>query len=180
MTKTTTAALLWSGVLGASAIFGSYFFACVFPFAALATIAALTLDLRRAVALVGSVWTVNQFVGFVFRAYPHDVNTVAWGVAIGLAAFSALFAARSVLRGRTDIVSPHALVALLAAFVAYEGMLFVYALFAGGIETFSPAIVAMIALNDAAWFAGLAALNLVLTRAVPALFATRRTPIAAR
>ncbi|MES2289914.1 MAG: hypothetical protein V4530_09275 [Pseudomonadota bacterium] len=178
MTKqTATAALIWSAVLGASAIFGSYFFACVFPFAAIATIAALTLDLRRAAILVGTVFAVNQIVGFGFRNYPFDVSTIAWGVVIGVAAFASLFAARSVLRGRSDIVSPYALVALLAAFVVNQGVMFAYALFTTGIENFSPTIVATVGLNDAAWFAGLGALRLLMTRALPALFGTR-TPIA--
>ncbi len=174
MTKqTATAALIWSAILGASAIFGSYFFACVFPFAAMATIAALTLDMRRAAILVGAVFAVNQIVGFTLMHYPQDASTIAWGVVIGVAAFASLFAARSVLRGRTDIVSPYALVALLAAFVVNQGVMFTYALFTTGIENFSPKIVATVGLNDAAWFAGLCALRLVMTRALPALFDNR-------
>jgi hypothetical protein len=52
MTKPATlTAMIWTAILGIAAIFGSYFFACVFPFAAVATIAALTLDVRRGVAL---------------------------------------------------------------------------------------------------------------------------------
>ncbi|MEP6785913.1 MAG: hypothetical protein ABI898_09245 [Sphingomonadales bacterium] len=174
MTKqATTAALLWSAVLGASAIFGSYFFACVFPFAALSTIAALTLDIRRAAVLVGSVWAINQAVGFGFRDYPHDISTVAWGVVIGIGAFVALVAAKSVLRGRSELISPYAVVALLAAFVAYEGVLFAYALVSSGIENFSPTIVATVGLNDVLWFVGLGALHLVLTRTFPAVFGSR-------
>jgi hypothetical protein len=176
MTKqTATAALIWSAILGTCAIFGSYFFACVFPFAAIATIAALTLDKRRAAILVGAVFAVNQIVGFTLMHYPQDASTIAWGVVIGVAAFASLFAARSVLRGRSDIVSPYALVALLAAFVVNQGVMLAYALFTTGIENFSPTIVATVGLNDAAWFTGLCALRLVMTRALPALFGNRPT-----
>ena len=170
MTKTNTAALLWTAILGTSAIFGSYFFACVFPFAALATIAALTLDRKSGIMLVGSVWGVNQIVGFGFRGYPHTIDTVVWGGAIGIAAFAGLFAARLILRGDRNILSLRAVSAFVGAFVAYEAVLFAWALVAGGLETFSPAIVATIAFNDAVWFAGLGFAYLGLSRAMPRFF----------
>ena len=180
MTKqATTAALLWTATLGTAAIFGSYFFACVFPFVALATIAALTLDMRRAAVLVGAVWLTNQIVGFGFRNYPHTLDTLGWGIAIGVAAFAGLAAARAVIGKSPTLVSPRSLLALGAAFVAYEGTLFAWALVAGGLGTFSPRIVGLIALNDAVWFAGLVALRLVLTRSAPALFATKATALQA-
>lgn len=178
MTKqATTAALLWTATLGTAAIFGSYFFACVFPFVALATIAALTLDTRRAAALVGAVWLTNQIVGFGFRNYPHTLDTYGWGIAIGVAAFAGLAAARAIVGKSPSLLSPRALIALAAAFVAYEGILFAWALVVGGLETFSPRIVGLIALNDAVWFAGLLALRLLLTRSVPALFAPKAAPL---
>ena len=170
MTKTNTAALLWTAILATSAIFGSYFFACVFPFAALATIAALTLDRKSGIALVGSVWGVNQIVGFGFRDYPHTIDAAVWGVAIGIAAFAGLFAARHILRKDRNTLSLRAVGAFAGAFVAYEIVLFAWALVAGGVETFSPTIVATIALNDASWFAGLGVAHLALSRAMPRLF----------
>ena len=161
MTKlSSTGASVWTAILAATALFGSYAFACVFPFAAIATIAALTLDARRGVALVALVWAANQAVGFGLHAYPHDASTIGWGIAIGVGALGAYAAARSLV-GDTALLSVRALGGLLAALVAYEGLLFAYALVAGGTETFAPGIVARIALNDAAWFAGLAALRLL-------------------
>ena len=44
MTMTERPTLLWSAILGLTAIVGSYGFACVFPFAAIAALAAVTLD----------------------------------------------------------------------------------------------------------------------------------------
>lgn len=175
---TATATLVWTALLGATAVFGSYAFACVFPFAALATIAALTLDARRGAAVVGSVWLVNQIVGFGFRHYPHTLDTVMWGVAIGLGAAAALFAARAVISPSPRIGAPRAVVALAAAFISYEGVLFLYALYAGGLETFSPAIVSSIAVNDALWFAGLAMLRLALVRVLPTPFGLRTLRVA--
>lgn len=165
-----TAPLLWSTILGAASIFGSYAFACVFPFAALATIAALTLPMRKGVALVAAVWAVNQVVGFAFRGYPHEVDTVAWGVAIGGAAIAALIAAKVVLNGSRAVIAPRTAAALIAAFLSYEALLYAFALVDGGLDTFTPDIVAKIALNDLTWFASLAALRLALTRAAPNAF----------
>lgn len=51
----TAPGLVWATLLGAKTIVGSYGFACVFPFAAIAALAAATLDLRRAAMLVGAV-----------------------------------------------------------------------------------------------------------------------------
>ncbi|MEJ6676378.1 hypothetical protein, partial [Parasphingorhabdus sp.] len=49
-----------------------------------------------------------------------------------------------------------------AAFVAFETLLLVAALFLGGVQNFVPSIVWMIAQNDILWFAGLGLLYLVL------------------
>lgn len=168
MTKqATTAALIWTAILGATAIFGSYFFACVFPFAAVATIAALTLDLRRGVAVVAATWVANQIVGFAFMHFPQTFDTVALGISLGLGALAAYAVAYSVLR---HAKTPGRIVAALAgAFVAYQLVIYAGAIGFGGTENFSPSIIGGVAVNDAMWFAGLGALRLALTRAVPAL-----------
>ena len=168
MTKQAmTAATIWTAILGASAIFGSYFLACVFPFAAIATIAALMLDLRRGVALVAGTWLANQIVGFAFMHYPQTLETVALGISLGLGALAAFAVAYGVLRHGATAVRTGS--ALIGAFAAYQAVIFVGALGFGGAENFSPAIIGAVALNDAIWFAGLLALRLVLTRAVPRL-----------
>lgn len=172
MTKqTATAALIWTAILGTAAIFGSYFFACVFPFAAIATIAALTLDVRRGVALVVATWFANQVVGFSLMHYPQTLDTVALGVSLGLGALAAYAIAHAVLRGGATPVRTMA--ALAGAFVTYQLVIYLGALVFGGADNFSPSIIADVALNDTIWFAGLAALNIALTRAAPALFNAR-------
>jgi len=170
MTKqTAAAALIWTAVLGIVAIFGSYFFACVFPFAAIATIAALTLDVRRGVGLVAGTWFANQVVGFTLMHYPQTLDTAALGVSLGLGALAAYAVAHAVLLGGSAPLRTVA--ALGGAFVAYQLIIYAGALGFGGTGNFSPAIIGRVALNDAIWFVGMAALNLGLTRAVPTLFA---------
>ena len=170
MTKSLTGSrtLWWTAVLGTSALFGSYAFACVFPFAALATVAALTLSVRRAAGLVALVWLVNQGVGFGLRDYPHTADTIAWGLVIGAGAFAALTVATlAVRRGAARLVSPGAGCALLGAFAMYEGVLFAYAAVLGDISAFTPRIVAGVAVNDLCWFAALAGLRLMIGATTP-------------
>jgi hypothetical protein len=159
-----TARLAWPAILSLGAFFGSWATACIFPFAGFAAVCALTTDLRRGATAMFGVWLLNQAVGYSLLHYPTDANTIAWGVAIGAGAFAGLFAARAAAR------LPGALIAApLAAFAAYEGLLYVVALGLGGLETFSAEIVLQIARNDAAWFAVLMTARLLLTKAAPRL-----------
>jgi hypothetical protein len=173
MTNTQSAApgLAWATVLGLTAIVGSYGFACVFPFATIAALAAVTLDARRAIMLVGAVWAANQIVGFTLMSYPHDAQAYGWGAFILLAALVALAAARLVVGRNANLLSARTVAGLAAAIAAYQAVMFLGAVALGGFESSTPAIVAQVALNDCAWFAGLAAIRLLLTHAVPKLFA---------
>lgn len=162
------AGLVWPTVLGATAILGSYGFACVFPFVAMAMIAALTMNLRRALGFIGLVWFANQVVGYLFRAYPRTLDTAVLGVSLLLASVAALIAARIIIGAWRGIVGMIA--AFAAAFSVFEAVLFPFAIPYGGIETFGPAIVARVAANDAAWLIALWALHRALRSTMPRWF----------
>jgi hypothetical protein len=115
---------LWVGLIGIASIVLSRAFACATPFAALATLAAFTLRGREAVALVLFVWVANQVVGFGLLHYPWTVPTLAWGAAIGVAALGGLGASREVARLTKPASWVAWPVALVAAFAAYEFILF--------------------------------------------------------
>ena len=66
----------WPATLAGATILGSLALACVFPFAAIAALAALTLDRRSGIALVGAVWAANQAVGFLLMNFPWDAQAV--------------------------------------------------------------------------------------------------------
>ena len=166
------AALLWVAVLGTAAIFGSYAFACVFPFAALAAIAALTLDVRKGLALVVAVFATNQIIGFALLHYPQEIGTYAWAAFIGVGALAALGAA-FFARGQAALLSARTPLVLGAAILAYQAVMFVGAVVMDGFASSTPAIVFWVAVNDVAWFVGLAALRLALTRTLPAEFGDR-------
>ncbi len=160
MTKTRE--LIWTAILGLVAVLGSYALACIFPFAAVAALAAVTLDLRRGALLVGATFIANQAVGFTLMNYPHDTQAVLWGGFIGLGAFTGFLAARLV-RSPT-LLSPRTIGALAAAIIGYQAIMFTGALLLDGFESSTPGIVAAIAYNDALWFAGLALVSLIADR----------------
>ena len=159
----------WPLTLAAAAILGSLALACMMPFVALATLAAATMGRAQAVVTVGGIWAVNQLLGFGMFGYPHDAYALGWGAALGAASLAALFVARRFAAG-SQLLSLRTLAAFGIAFVAYEALLFGYALFAGGTGTFTPAIIFQIFANDAMWLVGLGLLHAILQRSVPGLF----------
>lgn len=144
--------------------------ACMMPFVALAVLAAATMPARRAGLTIGTIWAANQLLGFTVLRFPATGYAFAWGAALGIAALAAGLVAGAILRDRRDLSVASMLFAFGAAFVAYEGLLFGFALVAGGLETFKPSIVFRILVNDGLWFAGLSTLWVALTRAAPRWF----------
>jgi hypothetical protein len=152
----------WPASLATATVLGSWALACIFPFAAMATLAALTMSRRAGIALVAGIWGVNQFVGFFILSFPWDAQAVGHGIAI-LACTLAGFAAARFVSGRMVVGSAlRSAASLAAAFAVYLAAMRAYAQFGGGAENFTLEINAAVALNDALWFAGLMALRFVL------------------
>ncbi|WP_301750131.1 hypothetical protein [uncultured Erythrobacter sp.] len=148
------AALALPAVLAATTLSGSTVLACMMPFAAIATIAALAMPARRGLAAVGLCWLGNQVLGFGLMGFPWDGPTFAAGLSL-LASSLIAFAAAGVLARQGAGRGANAVLAFLAAFAAFEVSLFAYALPFGDTAMFTPGIVAQIALNDALWFGAL-------------------------
>lgn len=146
--------LLWVGLLTVASVVMSGVFACATPFAALAALAALDIERRNGLFLIGAIWAANQIWGYAVLGYPLDAATVGWGLAIGAGAVVAFLCARAVVA-----VLPHSAVlvaasALIVAFLTYEGVLYAAALvIPGGDDAFSAAVVGRIAVIDAVSFA---------------------------
>jgi hypothetical protein len=151
---------LWLVLLIAASVATSLGFACAVPLAAFAAAAALTLSQRDRLFLVGAVWLANQIVGFAFLDYPRDANTIAWGVALGVVALLSTVVAHGLARrltGMSAMAVP--VVTFLAAFLVYEGAVFVFALMLGGTEDFTPAIIGQIFAINAIAMAALLVAN---------------------
>lgn len=170
--------LLWIGLLTVASVILSGKFACATPFAALATLAALDIQRRDGLLLVGAVWLANQIVGFVVLSYPHELQAYAWGIAIGAAAVAAYLSARWILSAFAAINALFAAGAAFAvAFAAYEGVLYAAGfVLPGGDGAFTAEIVERIALINAVAFVVL----LVVHRVAVALGAIPRNLIEGR
>lgn len=167
---------IWAAVLASSSVLGSLALACIFPFAAIATLLAATLPFRKAAIWMGAVWFVNQLVGYLILGYPQTANSFGHGLAIGVTAMATLFVAKKILDIRSDRSILSLGLAFGAAFVVYEALLLVAATFLGGVQNFVPAIVWMVAQNDILWFAGLGVLYLVLDGTLFGRIGTQATP----
>ncbi|NCN83715.1 MAG: hypothetical protein GW808_03355 [Sphingomonadales bacterium] len=162
---------IWAATVATASVLGSWIFACITPFAAIGVLLAATLSPRKAMAWMGGVWLTNQLVGYLILDYPRTVNSFAHGGSLLFASMAGLFVAIGVLKRRNNETLVSLGLAFAAAFVAYESLLYVAALYLGGIDTFAPDIVWLIAKNDFFWFAGLLAARVALTRALPQFYA---------
>jgi len=133
-------------------------FACALPLAAFAAMAAMLFGPAAAVGAILAVWLANQIVGFGCLGYPTDMNTLAWGAALGVIALLSLGAAGAALarvRGALGIG-----LAFVAAFVVYEGAVTAACLATRtDVSDFTVAGVARIFLINAAVFGAFLALR---------------------
>jgi hypothetical protein len=151
---------LWLAALLAASTGFTLGFACAVPFAAFGAIAALSLPRRDALLLTVALWLLNQIIGFTVLHYPWDEMTFVWGAVLGIVAVLSTVAAQTVIKDRNVVAA--SLIGFIAAFFVYEGSLYIVSATAlGGTEDFTLAIVARILAVNAAAFAGLLAVSLL-------------------
>lgn len=163
---TSTIENIWAGILAAASVGGSLLLACIFPFAAIATLLAATLPMRKAMLWMGGAWLGNQLVGYLILGYPQTVNSFSHGAAMGVTALATLWIANKIFEMRGDQSVSSVLMAYAGAFIGYQALLALFAVFLGGIQNFLPSIVWMVFQNDILWFAGLGLLFIVLNNVV--------------
>ena len=147
----------WAGILATASVGGSLLLACMFPFAALATLLAATLPIRKAALWMSAAWLANQLVGYLILGYPQNANSFAHGAAIGVTALATLWIANKIFAMRGDQSIATVVMAYAGAFVGYQALLAAFAVVLGGIQNFMPSIVWMVFQNDVLWFLGLGA-----------------------
>jgi hypothetical protein len=172
---------LWTGSLIFFSAVLSLGFSCAAPLAAFAAIGAVTLRRRDALLVIAAVWLANQFIGFAALHYPLERGALAWGGVLGAAAIGATLAARwgiSRYSQRNRFIRAGA--AFMAAFAAYEGILFaISAMSATGIADFAPVIVLRIFLINATAFASLSLLRRAMALGRPPLGAQNENTLCA-
>jgi len=145
-------------LLTVGCVLASFALACATPFAAFAVLAAAILPLPAALVVTAAVWMVNQAVGFGMLGYPVNVDTILWGVAIGVAAQAATAISVLVLRMLPRTVGVVALgLALIGAYAAYEVVLFAATPILGGAGAFTLPIVGRLGSLSLLWLLGLVA-----------------------
>jgi hypothetical protein len=150
-------------LLAASSVALTLGFACALPLAAFAAISAILFQPRAAVGAVLAVWLANQIIGFSLLHYPTDASTIAWGFALGVIGLLSLGVAHLALSRLGGLVG--SLASFLAAFVVYEGAIFIVCVASGtGVGSFTAPIVTRIFLINAAAFGGLLAARELLAR----------------
>ena len=151
---------LWLALLVASSVAFTLGFACAVPLAAFAAAAALTLPRRQALLLAAAVWLANHAVGFAVLGYPWNAATLAWGGALGIVALLSTAAAQAAMPRLARAGSAAAALAgFAAAFLVYEGTLFLISLAVGATADFTADIVAWILTMNAAAMLGLMLLH---------------------
>jgi hypothetical protein len=143
-------------LLTGACVLASLAFACATPFAAFAALAGAMLPLSAALPVVVAAWIVNQAIGFGALGYPMEMNTLLWGLAIGVAALAATAVSAQAARLGSTAGRIAALgAALVAAYATYEIVLFAFTPVLGDGGAFSPAIVARLGVLNVVWMIGL-------------------------
>jgi len=152
--------LVWLVILVLTSVAATLVVSCVTPFAALAVALAGTVRLATALRAMTMIWLINQFIGFILFNFPRTLNVALWGLAIsGGALLSTLAAVSAIKHGKSFPMTSRLGLALLLAFAADEAWLYLAAALLGGVETFSPAIIAELGLANLIWFLVMVGLN---------------------
>lgn len=150
-------------LIAASSVALTLGFACALPLAAFATISPTLFKPRAAVVAVIMVWLMNQIVGFSVLGYPIDASTIGWGFALGVIGLLSLGAAYLVLSRLDGLIGTF--VSFLAAFVVYEGTIYIVCVASGtGVGSFAAPIMTRIFLINALSFGGLLVARELLAR----------------
>lgn len=150
----------WIAIILAASVAFTFVFACAMPFAAVATIAVLTMSRREALSVAVGAWLASQAVGFAVLHYPWTWECLTWGVVLGMSALLSTMAAEAALaRAARMGALASAASAFLGAFAAYEAALIAASLILGGTETYTLAIQGKIFAMNALALAGLLALS---------------------
>ncbi len=157
---------LWSAGLAGLVLGGCLLVGCLEPLVAVAVIAAGALPLGRALLLTAAIWAAGQAIGFGLHDYPRDAQTISWGLGLGVAALVSTGAAAAALAAFPGKpVWLRAGVAFVAAFVANQIVILGVEQVVTGACVVRPGVISTVGLINAAWLAGLLALETVLSRA---------------
>jgi hypothetical protein len=142
----------WGSILTVATVLGTLGAACAAPFAALAALAAIFLPRRDAFVLIGVNWIATQVIGFVWLHYPLNWECYRGGLNLGMAALCATAAAMCAHWAVRRAGWPVAMIGpFVAAFVAYEGVLFAMSPWRNGGDFAWPVVLYIFKVNGIAF-----------------------------
>jgi hypothetical protein len=145
---------VWGGVLAVLTVASTLAVACGTPFAALATLAALFLPRRDAFALIAVNWLANQAIGFGLLHYPLNWDCYRGGIDLAIAALLSTMAAMLARGALRNVAMPvRAIGSFAAAFVAYEGALFLLSPAGSNADFAAPVVLYIFHVNAVAFVA---------------------------
>lgn len=166
MNRLTWSPLAWAGGVYGAVVLGCLALACLEPLVAVAVLAAARLKLPQAIALTAAVWLTGQAIGFGVRDYPVDVQTVGWGIGLGVMALASLLTAAAILP-RLPPTWPtwfRVASAFVPAFVANQLAALAVEFAVKGSCEIVPGVITAIGLINVGWLAALLALDAVAQR----------------
>lgn len=112
---------LWIGLMTIASTATTIMLACATPFPALAALAAVHVRRTEGLLLIGAAWVMSQAVGFCLLGYSLDFHSIAWSVALGIAAIGSLLVARFSIASLGGVpVIARLVVAYVAAYVGFK------------------------------------------------------------
>lgn len=137
----------------AVALFGAGL-TCAVPLVAFAAICALRLGRSQALLFVGALWLADEVIEFSLLHLPVAPAALGWAALLGVAVLAATAVAAEVARRATKAAG--VIGAFLAAFGAYEGVLWAVSRMVGGArDAFGVGILGQVFALNAVTFAAL-------------------------
>ncbi|MBI1649153.1 hypothetical protein [Hyphomicrobium sulfonivorans] len=127
MSEAIVKRMMWFLFLVAASIVATTVFACAFPFAAVAALAALDTEYEDGAWLVGASWLANQAYGFGVLGYPLELQAFGWGLFMGAGAIAGYYAARAIVLA----LKPYGMIAMLAAALPVAFLVYQAGIYAG-------------------------------------------------
>jgi hypothetical protein len=143
----------WGGILTVLTVASTLAAACGTPFAALATLAALFLPRRDAFVLIAVNWLANQAIGFGLLHYPLNWDCYRGGINLGSAALLSTMAALLAQGALRNVATIRAIGSFAAAFITYEGILFLMSPAGSGADFAAPVVLYIFYVNAVAFVA---------------------------
>ncbi len=132
------------------------------PLVGLAAVAGNTLTRNKALISAMSIWFANQLYGFTIRQYPKTLESLTWGLVMGLGMLTVTWLVTA-LRPQFSRCNLQGyllwlVISLIAGYAIYQGSIVLVAQWMGG-HGFSSTILWKIFLKDTGWAVVLSAIH---------------------